>query len=108
MEKREKWEMIGIFRRYAAVNGYGRRMCTEEEEDAVDAVMDLLTAGERAAVRNVYMYAPKEKITVKKIRGRVLRTASEMYYSEATVYRMLRRARELLRNEMETKRPPVL
>lgn len=108
MEKREKWEMIGIFRRYAAVDGYGRRACTMEEEDAVEVVMDLLTAGERAAVRGIYMYAPKEPITASKIRARVRRTAYEGYYSEVTVYRMLARARELLRNEMETKRPPVL
>lgn len=105
---KEKWELIEVFRRYATVDGYGRRSCGEDEEEAVEVVMDLLSETEKRAVRSVYMYAPREAISASKIRGRVRRVAYETYYSEVTVYRMLARARELLKTEMKIRRPTVL
>lgn len=94
--RREKYMDMAIcaFREYAQMlcNAENAKI-TRADEEAVMIALSGVDDEIEAAVRAVYMYAPCESITSSKIAARVRRYASDRYYSEESVWRMLRVAR---------------
>ena len=96
--KREKYMDMAIcaYREYAqmlADPARSRIMRADEE-----AVMIALSGADddiEEAVREIYMAAPFEAITSKKIAARVKRFAFERHWSEESVWRRLRIARRM-------------
>ena len=94
--RREKYMDMAI----CAFHDYAKMLCdpgsakiTRADEEAVTIALTGVEGEIEEAVRAVYMYAPGESITSSKIAARVRRYASDHYYSEESVWRMLRVAR---------------
>lgn len=94
--RREKYMDMAIcaFRDYAALE-YDPEHASimRADEEAVTIALTGVDDEIEEAVRAVYMYAPRERITSSKIAARVRRFACDHYLSEESVWRMLRRAR---------------
>lgn len=94
--RREKFMDMAI----CAFRDYAKMLCDpgsakimRADEEAVTIALTGVEDEIEEAVRAVYMYAPGESITSSKIAARVRRYASDHYYSEESVWRMLRVAR---------------
>lgn len=96
--RREKYMDMAIsaFREYAQMLADpARSRITRADEEAVTIALTGAEDAVEAVVREVYMYAPFETITSKKIADRVKRFAFERHWSEESVWRQLRIARRL-------------
>ena len=94
--RREKYMDMAIcaFRDYAVLESDPEHSSImRADEVAVTIALTGVDIEIEEAVRAVYMYAPRESITSSKIAARVRRYASDRYYSEESVWRMLRVAR---------------
>ena len=94
--RREKYMDMAIcaFRDYAVLESDPEHASImRADEEAVMIALSGVDDEIEEAVRAVYMYAPYESITSSKIAARVRRYASDRYYSEESVWRMLRVAR---------------
>ena len=94
--RREKYMDMAIcaFREYAQLKAAPEKSHIMRADE--EAVMIALSGSEdfvEEAVRAVYMFAPFEGLTSKKIADRVRRFAFERHWSEESVWRMLRIAR---------------
>lgn len=87
---------ICAFREYAQMLADpARSRITRADEEAVMIALSGAEDAVEAAVREIYMYAPFEPITSKKIADRVKRYAFDNHWSEESVWRQLRIARKL-------------
>ena len=94
--RREKYMDMAIcaFREYAQMLADpARSRITRADEEAVMIALSGAEDAVEEAVREIYMYAPFELLTSKKIADRVKRFAFDNHWSEESVWRMLRIAR---------------
>lgn len=96
--RREKYMDMAIcaFREYAQMLADRERSrITRSDEEAVMIALSGAEDDVELAVREIYMFAPFEAITSKKIADRVKRFAYEHHWSEESVWRRLRVARKM-------------
>ena len=94
--KREKYMDMAIcaYREYAQMlSNPGESSITRADEEAVMIALSGVDDDVEAAVREVYMFAPFESISSRKIAARVKRFAFDNHWSEESVWRRLRVAR---------------
>lgn len=95
--RREKYMDMAI----CAYREYAQMLCdptrsriTHADEEAVSIALSGLEDDVAAAVRDIYMFAPFEGITSRKIADRVKRFAFDNHWSEESVWRRLRVGRK--------------
>ena len=95
--KREKYMDMAI----CAYREYAQMLCdptrsriTRSDEEAVMIALSGVEDDVELAVREIYMFAPFETITSKKIAARVKRFAFDNHWSEESVWRRLRVGRK--------------